>query len=142
LSTYIQDEKMKFGYTSWLPETAIISTFSSGLEDNKLLGTKCKGCGAKYLPPRNHCRCGSNKMEWFEAPPNGKILTYTLVAQPSESMSKYAPYVIAIAELEDGSRILGQFSDGTTRTLKVGLQVKVVFQTVAGKGATYKFTPK
>ena len=132
---------MKFGYTSWLPETELVSTFSDGLRDNKLMGTKCRNCGAKYLPPRIHCRCGSSQMEWFEAPSKGKILTYTLIAQPSESMSKYAPYIIAIAELEDGSRILAQLSESTLRAVKVGMQVEVVSHTVSGKGATYKFIP-
>ena len=132
---------MKFGYTSWLPETEPISTFSTGLRNNKIMGTKCKDCGAKYLPPRIHCRCGSSQMEWFEAPSKGKILTYTLVAQPSESMSKCAPYMMAIAELEDGSRIMAQLTDATLRTVKVGMQVKIVSHTVAGKGTAYKFVP-
>jgi len=133
---------MKFGYTSWLPETAIVSTFSNGLRDEKLLGTKCKICGANYLPPRSQCRCGSDQMKWFEASSNGKILTYTSITQTSESMSSYAPYFIAIVELEDGTKILGHLSENIDNKLKAGLQVKVVFQTIAGKGAIYKFIPR
>ena len=131
---------MNFGYTSWLPETDIISTFSNGLRNNKLMGTKCRDCGAKYLPPRIHCRCGSSQMEWFEAPSKGKILAYTFIAQPSESMSKCAPYMIAIAELDDGSRIMAQL-DAILKTMKVGMRVKIVSHTVAGRGTAYKFVP-
>ncbi len=132
---------MTLGYTSWLPETELTSTFSNGLKENKLMGTKCRECGARYLPPRAQCRCGSAQMEWFEAPSKGKILTCTLIVQPSESMIKYAPYIIALAELEDGSRIMAQLSEATLKTTKVGMQVEVVSHTVERNVIIYKFVP-
>jgi uncharacterized OB-fold protein len=132
---------MDFGYISWLPETELISTFAEGLRQNKLMGTKCRDCGTKYLPPRNHCRCGSSRIDWFEAPSKGKILTYSLIAKPSENMYKYAPYMIIIVELDDGLRILAELSNSTLKSVKVGMQVEVVTCTIEGKGTIYKFVP-
>jgi len=132
---------MKFGYVSWLPETELMSRFVEELKNNKLVGTRCKKCASKYLPPRAHCKCGSSEMEWFEAPRQGKILTYTLVTFPPESMSKYAPYIVAVAELEDGSRLLAQLTGVTPKSLRVGMAVHVVSHQVSEDRIVYKFKP-
>jgi len=132
---------MKFGYVSWLPETELMSRFIEELKNNKLVGTRCKKCTSKYLPPRAHCKCGSSEMEWFEAARQGKILTYTLVTFPPESMSKYAPYIVAVAELEDGSRLLAQLTGVTPKSLRVGMKVQVVSHQVSEDRIVYKFKP-
>jgi len=132
---------MKFGYVSWLPETELMSRFVEELKNNKLVGTRCKKCASKYLPPRAHCKCGSSEMEWFEAPRQGKILTYTLVTFPPESMSKYAPYIVAVAELEDGSRLLAQLTGVTPKSLGVDMKVQVVSHQVSEDRIVYKFKP-
>jgi len=132
---------MKFGYVSWLPETELMLRFVEELKNNKLVGTKCKKCASKYLPPRAHCKCGSSDMEWFDAPRQGKILTYTLVTFPPESMSKYAPYIVAVAELEDGSRLLAQLTGVTPKSLRVGMKVQVVSHQVSEERIVYKFKP-
>ncbi|KPV65053.1 MAG: hypothetical protein AOA65_0556 [Candidatus Bathyarchaeota archaeon BA1] len=132
---------MKFGYVSWLPETELMAKFTEELKNNKLMGARCKRCGAKHLPPRAHCKCGSDEMEWFEAPRQGKILTYTLVTYPPESMSKYAPYIVAVAELEDGSRLLAQLTGVTPKSLRAGMPIQVVSHQVSEDRITYKFKP-
>jgi len=130
---------VKFGYVSWLPETDLVARFIEGLKQGKLLGTKCGKCGAKYLPPRQHCKCGSHEIEWYEAPTRGKLVTYTMVTFPPDSMSKYAPYIVAVAELEDGSRLLAQITGVTPQTLQVGLPVQVVPHQISQDRIAYKF---
>lgn len=130
---------MKFGYISWLPETGLVLTFLDYLKDDKFMGTKCKKCNAKYLPPRCHCICGSNEMKWFEAPRHGKILTYTLVQYPPESMSRHAPYVVAVAELSDGSRILAQINCVSPKMLKVGMKVEVKSHRFSDERLVFEF---
>jgi len=132
---------VKFGYVSWLPQTELVSKFIEELKNKRLMGTQCKQCAAKYLPPRAHCKCGSHEMEWFEAPKTGKILTYTLVTFGPESMAKYAPYIIAVAELDDGSRLLAHITGVTPKTLKVDMRVQVVSHHVTEDRIVYKFRP-
>lgn len=132
---------MRFGYVSWLPETKLVAKFVEELRNEKLVGTRCRKCSVRYLPPRAHCRCGSRDVEWFEAPRQGRILTYTLVTYPPESMSKYAPYIVAVAELKDGSRVLAQLTGVTPKTLKVGMPVRVVSHRVSEDRIVYKFKP-
>ena len=132
---------MKFGYVSWLPETEFIQKFLEALKQGKLMGTKCQKCGTKHLPPRQHCRCGSHEIEWYEAPTKGKLFTYTMVTFPPDSMAKYAPYIVAVAELEDGTRLLAQITGVTPATLKVGLPIQVVPHQISEDRIAYKFKP-
>jgi len=130
---------VKFGYTSWLPETPMMVKFTEALKEGRLMGTKCKKCGAKYLPPRAQCKCGSHEVEWYEAPTRGKLFSYTLVTFPPESMTKYAPYIVAVAELEDGSRLLAQIIGVSPKTLQVGLPVHVVPLQISEDRIVYMF---
>jgi len=132
---------MKFGYTSWLPETDMMTKFMEALKEGKLMGTSCKKCGQRYLPPRAHCKCGSLEVDWYEAPTRGKLFTYTIVAFPPDSMSRHAPYIVAVAELEDGSRLLAQITGVTPQTLRVGLPIQVVAHQISEDRIAYKFKP-
>ena len=132
---------LKFGYVSWLPETDVVVKVVEGLKQGKLLGTKCSKCGTMYLPPRQHCKCGSHEMDWYEAPSKGKLVTYTMVTFPPDSMTKYAPYIVAVAELQDGSRLLAQITGVTPQTLQVGLPIQVVPHQISQDRIAYKFKP-
>jgi uncharacterized OB-fold protein len=132
---------MKFGYASLLPETDVVTRFMEELKNNRLMGTRCKRCGKKHLPPRAHCTCGSSDLEWYEAPKQGTLLTYTIVAFPPESMTKRAPYILAIVELADGSKLLAHITDVTPKNLKVGMQIQVVPHQVSVNRIVYKFKP-
>ena len=132
---------MKFGYTSWLPQTELVNGFVEQLKNGKLMGTKCKRCGLKYLPPRAHCKCGAVEMEWFEAPRQGRLLSYTMVTFAPESMSRYSPYLVAVAELEDGLRLLAQLIGVSPSSLKVGMPIQVASHQVSEERIVYKFKP-
>jgi len=124
-----------------LPQTQLVTKFLEELKNERLMGTRCRKCGTKYLPPRAHCKCGSEDVEWFEASHRGKILTYTLIGFPPKSMSKHAPYVVAIAELEDGSRLLAQLTGVTLKTLRVGMPVQVASRPLSKDKIVYEFKP-
>lgn len=132
---------MNFGYASWLPETDLMSKVIEALKHGKLMGTKCAKCGARCLPPRAHCKCGSGELEWYTAPTKGKLVTYTLVTFPPDSMSKYAPYIVAIAELEDGSRLLAHITGVTPKTLQVDLPIQAVTHQISEDRIVYRFKP-
>lgn len=132
---------MRFGFVSFLPDTELVAKFLDELKNNRLMGTICKKCGTRYLPPRAHCACGSTEIEWYEAPKQGKLLAYTIVAFSPESMTKYAPYILAIAELNDGSRLLAHITDVTPKNLRVGMQVQVVPHQFSADRLVFKFKP-
>ena len=76
-----------------------------------------------------------------EAPKTGKLVSYTLVTFPPESMTRYAPYIVAVAELDDGSRLLAHITGVTPKTLKVGMRVQVISHKVTEDRIVYKFKP-
>ena len=78
-------------------------------------------------------------MEWFEASRKGKILAYTLVTFPPESMYKNAPYIVAVAELEDGLRLLAQLTGVAVKNLKIGMSVRVTSDRMPESRVLYKF---
>lgn len=73
----VDDRFKRFGTVSF---TAISKTndFISYLEEGKVMGTRCKECGAVYFPPRSDCsKCLNSTMEWFEVTGTGTLLTFS-----------------------------------------------------------------
>ncbi len=68
-------------------------------------------------------------------------MTYTPVVVPPESMSKYAPYIVAVVELEDKTRLLAQLMDVTLNMLRVGMTVQVRSCRVGADRIVYEFKP-
>lgn len=83
----------------------IVKPFYDGLAEHKLLGRKCKECGAIEYPPRYACNtCGYHETEWVELSGKGVlhsiILPSTLNADPwNASLGDYA---YGLVELEEG----------------------------------------
>lgn len=83
----------------------IVSVFYEGLEQGKLLGRRCKECGAIEFPPRYACNtCGYHETEWVELKGKGMlrslITVSTLNADPWND--DLGHYCYGIVELEDG----------------------------------------
>jgi len=76
-----------------------VSDFFLGLQRRKLLATRCLKCGATWLPPRRDCgKCGA-RTEWFEAPQEGKIHTFSVLHFAAEAFLSEVPFVLAYIEL-------------------------------------------
>ena len=82
--------------------------YNEALKQNKLLGLKCRACGALTIPPKMACRqCASHDMEIAEVKSNGKIRTFTTVFVGAEGRESEVPYIIVMVELEEGPWIMG-----------------------------------
>ncbi len=85
--------------------------YSEALKQNKLLGLKCKQCGAVTVPPRIACsNCASTDMDILELSGSGKIQTFTTVFVAPEGRESECPYVIVMAELDEGPWIMGNLT--------------------------------
>ena len=72
---------------------AITKKWYDYLEECKLMGLKCKRCGAIHFPPFPICReCSGMDMEWVEVEPKGVVEELALVAAPDQWFAEYAPY--------------------------------------------------
>jgi uncharacterized OB-fold protein len=87
------------------------SDFNEALKKNKLLGLKCKDCGAITTPPKMVCRkCASLNMETVELTGKGKIQTFTTTYVAAEGRQDEAPYTIVLVELDEGPWIMGNLT--------------------------------
>jgi len=75
------------------------------------------------------------------------VVTWTVIRNPPKDFERYAPYVVALVELDDGVRILTQLTDVSPEEVSKGMRVEAVFRRVKEDGAEglilygYKFRP-
>ena len=129
----------KFGTVSF---TAIskVNDFVDYLEKGKVEGTKCKGCGLVFFPPRADCyQCLSSDMEWFEVSGTGKLLTYSKLQYGPVGFEGDLPY--AIAGLDYGKyKVFGRLaSDLPEEEIKVGMEMKTVVNNLPNGNINYVF---
>ena len=111
---------------------AISLTWRRIPERYKMYGSKCQTCGSTYFPPRSLCpECRRRgKMEPFEFSGNGKVYSFTEIHAPPSGFEEQVPYVIAVIELDEGSRCTGQIVDAAGKDVKIGDRVEGVFRKI------------
>jgi len=106
------------------------------LNEEKLMGSKCKKCGAFFVPPRPICiECYSSEMDWVEIKGEGKLAAFTCIAVGPPFMIKQGydrqhPYCSGVVELEEGVRVVARIEGVNTtkpETIKVGMPLTVEF---------------
>ncbi len=112
------------------------NSYEQFLKEGKLMGARCKKCGALALPPRPICvSCFSIEMEWVQFKGSGKLAAFTsiVVAPPfmaKEGFNKSNPYVVGVVELEEGARIVGRITGVEAKNpeaIQVGAPLKAEF---------------
>jgi uncharacterized OB-fold protein len=136
----VDDRFKKFGTVSF---TAITKTndFIDYLEKGKVMGTKCKDCGAVYFPPRSDCfKCLDSNMEWFEVSGAGKLLSFSELKYGPVGFENDLPYTIALVDYGD-YKVFGRISkDIPYEELKVGMGLKAESNTLPNGQLNYVFT--
>jgi uncharacterized OB-fold protein len=112
------------------------ASFYRLLDDKKLMGSRCKRCGALFLPPRPFCgQCLGGGMEWFQFSGQGKLVSYSVVrvgttSYEAKGYSRDNPYCWGVVQLDEGSRIsallLGA-DPSRPDSIKIEQPVEVVF---------------
>jgi uncharacterized OB-fold protein len=122
------------------------TSYNEFLNEDKLMGNKCKECGAMYLPPRPICvKCNSTDFEWVQMKGSGKLAAFTsiTVGPPfmiEEGFDRKNPYCVGVVELDEGvridARILGVDAKNP-ETIKVGTPMTAKYLH-RGEGETMK----
>ena len=112
------------------------ASFYQFLDEHKLVGTRCKACGALHLPPRPICTvCHGEEMEWQAMPQRGKLVAFTTVhiaptAMIEAGYGRDNPYCAGIVQLEGGPAVSAQILgvDAThPEKIAVGTPLQVAF---------------
>lgn len=105
--------------------------FWDGTDADRILIKLCGDCGHHHWPPRVGCpHCGSDAVDWIEAPQRGKVFSWTVVHRSqTPGFEAEIPYAVLLVELEglQGVRLIGNLVDGDVTTLVADLPVEAVF---------------
>jgi len=122
--------------------------FYEGLKESKLLGLKCRVCGALTVPPKMCCaECTATDLEVVELSGRGEIKTFTVIRVAPEDFT--APYIVAMVELGEGPWVLGNLEgvDPDQASLEligkkvaVGHKVMPPIRYSAGEGVVMTFS--
>ena len=111
-------------------------TYEQYLKEERLMGSRCVECDARYVPPRSICvKCFGSNMEWVELSGNGRLAAFTCItiAPPfmiAQGYNRKNPYISGVVELEEGGRVDARI-EGLDPTrpegIKVGMPLKVKY---------------
>src|SRR3990167_740846 len=101
----------------------------------RLTGCICVKCKRKDYPVLNVCRnCGNSKLEIYEYKPAAKLITWSEISAAPQGFAEFAPYIVAIVELEKEVCITSQLVDVDNKNLKYGVSLKPVFRKIYADG--------
>lgn len=121
-------------------------TYQQFLNEGKLMGCRCKACGARYVPPRPICtECYRSDMAWDERKGKGKLVAFTCTsivppAMAAEGYDRNHPYCSGVIDLDGGGRVVARIEAvdaGQPEAIAVGVPVTMTILH-RGQGQTQK----
>jgi uncharacterized OB-fold protein len=135
----VDDRFKRFGRISFTAITKA-NDFIGYLEEGKVMGTRCKECGAIYFPPRSDCcRCLRSDTEWFEISGTGKLLSFSQLNYGPAGFEDDLPYTIALLDYGE-YKVFGKISKGIPyEDLNMGMELKTEVETLPNGQLSYVF---
>jgi uncharacterized OB-fold protein len=108
--------------------------FWDGTAAGELRVQCCNGCGALRFPPGPACPdCGALDRGWTVAAGTGTVFSYVVHRHPPVP-GKDLPIVIALVDLDEGVRMVGEVVDGADAEgrarVDIGSRLRVDFRRV------------
>ncbi len=134
------DERFKkFGTVSFTSLTKT-NDFIDRLESGQVAGTRCKGCGKVFFPPRADCfQCLAGDMEWFEVTGSGRLVSFSKLEYGPAGFQEDVPYSIAL--LDYGTfKVFGRIGREVPEAeITVGMPMKTIVNRLPGGKLNYVF---
>lgn len=100
-----------------------------------LVGEVCNNCGARLFPPRDVCpECSRPAYEPFVFSGKGKVYSYSTVYQVPAGYEEFAPYTVALVELDEGPLVAAQLTDVDQDDLEIDMPVEMVTRKLREEG--------
>ncbi|WP_037898482.1 Zn-ribbon domain-containing OB-fold protein, partial [Streptomyces sp. NRRL S-920] len=118
-----------------LPEPdAFTRPYWDAAAERRLLIRRCGACGAAHHYPREFCpRCWSEDVTWERASGRATLYTWSVVHRNDlPPFGERVPYVAAVADLEEGPRMMTEVVDSGPGELRIGLALEVTFREGGG----------
>jgi uncharacterized OB-fold protein len=101
--------------------------FWEGTAAGELRVQRCPSCGTLRHPPGPMCpSCGADKPDYVVASGKGEVFSYVVHHHPPVP-GKTLPFVVALVELEEGVRMLGELLDVDPSDVRIGMPVEIAF---------------
>ena len=101
--------------------------FWDGANARELRIQRCDACGALRHPPGPLCTaCGSDRRGWVVATGTGVVHSYVVHHHPPVP-GRTLPFVVALVELAEGVRMVGELLDAEPDEVRIGAPVRVAF---------------
>jgi uncharacterized OB-fold protein len=114
-----------------IPEPTRHAEVWAGARRGELRIQRCNACGKAYFYPRPFCPfCSSKDVAWFTATGRGKLYSYVINHRPAYGFQDYAPYVIAVVQLDEGPRMMTNIIgvEPAPENLPIDLPVEVTWE--------------
>ena len=116
--------------------------FWEGVDRGELLIQRCTACGRLRHPPRPMCpNCQSLEWGTVAASGKGEVFSFIIPHYPQVPMFEY-PYVVAVIELEEGTRLISNVIDIDPGDVTIGMPVEVRFVAVDDELTLPLFAPR
>ena len=111
-------------------------SYEKFLNEERLMGSRCKGCGTQYVPPRSICvDCYGSEMEWIEMKGRGRLAAFTCINIPppfmiAQGYNRKNPYCTGVVELAEGARVDARIEGvdcAKPEDIKVDMPLKVKY---------------
>lgn len=125
---------MKFAEQSvvWPEIKEVARLFYEGMQQHKIMIQQCSNCSTHLPPAQLVCdHCGCDDLTWVEADGSGEIYTYVVYHRSFHpAFNDQVPYIVALVELKEGPRLMGQLKLKEGQIYKVGSTVVTGFHKI------------
>lgn len=101
----------------------------------RLEGIQCSACKKIFFPKVYLCTCGGKSFVLYRLNGRGTIVSFTHVTAAGSNFESSIPYTIALIDLDEGVRILGQLTDIDEGKIVIGARVTSVFRRLSVDGS-------
>ena len=112
-----------------------------GWTRSELLIQRCDQCGRLRHPPQPHCAvCRS--ADWTAVTASGRAQLYSYIVSHHPPVDGFEPpFVVAVVELEEGTRLLSNVIEVSPKDLYIGMPLELEFVRVDPDMTLPQFVP-
>ena len=108
------------------------SPFWRSVDRRAMALPRCGACGRFHFYPRPVCpECWSDELDWRPVRGRGTVWSYTIVRfahGAHEGWKTRVPYAVALIELEEGVRMMGNVVDCAVESVRTGMAVQLAYR--------------
>ena len=99
------------------------------VQDRRLMINICGGCGRNSLSTRSFCpHCWSEDVVQEQATGRAMLYTWSVIHQNGAPFDARTPYVVAMADLAEGPRLLTVIEGCPVENLCAGMELTIAFR--------------